>query len=122
MFSEEKYKRDIGHLISMKTNIVISYIFVFAVIGIGAGIPLMTYITNNYITIVATCGVGALIGLIIGLNSTWRTDLKIQEAYWRIDVLNEIKKQNSIKNTPFAKTVVAIENNQVPKEEKAENK
>jgi hypothetical protein len=30
-------------------------------------------------------------------------------------VLNELKKQSSIKNTPFAKTVVAIENNKSDK-------
>ena len=68
-----------------------------------------------YIVAIAAV-IGAILGLMIGLFSTWRIEMKIQESYWKIDVLQELQKQTSIanKNTPVAKTVVAIENKSNP--------
>lgn len=117
MFNESKYKKCINHLVEIKISIVLTYLIVFALIGVGVGIPIMLNLTDEFITIVIAGVIGAIVGLIIGLASTWRVEMKIQEAYWRIDMINEIKKQNSTKNTPVAKTVVAIENKQTPKED-----
>ena len=115
-FNEIKYKKCIGHLIAIKTCIVISYIIIFACIGAGIGFPIMEYLDEEWHVIAIGAGIGAVIGLIIGLFSTWRVEMKIQESYWRIDVLTELQKQTAIanKNTPVAKTVVAIENKSNP--------
>lgn len=115
-FNEVKYKKCIGHLIAIKTCIVISYIIIFACIGAGIGYPIMEYLDEGWYVIAIGAGIGALIGLIFGLFSTWRVEMHIQESYWKIDVLNELLKQTSIanKNTPVAKTVVAIENKSNP--------
>jgi hypothetical protein len=111
MFNENKYKKCVNHLIAIKASIVIGYLAIFALIGAGIGIPIMKQLTNQWYTIVIASTIGGVLGLIIGLFSTWQIEMKIQEAYWRIDLLNELKKQNSSKSA-IAKTVVAIENNQ----------
>ena len=115
-FNETKYKKCIGHLIAIKTCIVISYIIIFACIGAGIGYPIMEYLDEDWYVMAIGAGIGAILGLIIGLFSTWRIEMKIQESYWKIDVINELQKQTSIanKNTPVAKTVVAIENKSNP--------
>lgn len=115
-FNEVKYKKCIGHLIAIKTCIVISYIIIFAFIGAGIGFPIMEYMSEDWYVMAIAAVVGAILGLIIGLFSTWRIEMRIQESYWRIDVIKELQKQTSIanKNTPVAKTVVAIENKSNP--------
>ena len=117
MFNEKKYQNCIGHLIGIKASIVIGCLILFAVCGAIIGIPIMNELTHETITIAISAAIGAIIGLIVGFSSTWRVEMKIQESYWRIDILNELKKQSSVKNTPVAKTVVAIENKQSPKVE-----
>jgi hypothetical protein len=114
MFNENKYKKCINHLIGIKTSIVIVYMMILAVIGGIVGFALMEEITKAPITIIIAVLVGLVIGLIIGLCSIWRVEMKIQEAYWRIDILKELKKQNSSKGAPIAKAIVSIENKQVP--------
>ena len=115
-FNESKYKGCINHLIAIKAFIVISYLIIFALLGGSIGYPIMKYTNDEYYIIIISSIVGGVLGLLIGLFSTWRIEMKIQEAYWHIDVLNELKKQTSIanKNTPVAKTVVAIENKSNP--------
>ncbi len=112
-FNESKYKRCISHLVNLKTYTVLGYITLFMAIGIAIGVPLvMEFFKDKPFLLVVPAGIGAFLGLIIGLNSTWRVEMKIQEAYWKIDVLKELKNQTSSanKNNPIAKTVVAIEN------------
>lgn len=119
MFNESKYKKCISNLLAIKTSIVISYFVIFAFIGSTIGWAIMYNFTDTVITVVIAGIVGAILGLIIGLTSTWRIDMKIQEAYWKIDILNELKQQNVSKSSPVAKTVVAIENKQTPKGEES---
>ena len=123
-FNENKYKKCIGHLIAIKTTIVICYLLIFTLIGGAIGYPIMVEIHEEWYVIVIAAVIGSIIGLIIGICSTWRVEMKIQEAYWNIDVINELQKQTSIanKNTPVAKTVVAIENKQAPEKKQEENK
>ena len=115
-FNENKYLKCIKHLVAIKALIVLSYIIILACIGAGIGYPIMQYVYDEWYIIAISVGIGAILGLIIGLLSTWRIEMKIQEAYWKIAVLHELRKQtsNSNKNTPVAKTVVAIENKQSP--------
>jgi uncharacterized membrane protein required for colicin V production len=124
MFNENKYKKCINHLIGIKTSIVIFSLVIFAILGGFVGFALMQEFTNEVMTVVISAIVGAIVGIILGLFSTWRVEMKIQEAYWRIDTLNELKKQNSQKNAPIAKAVVSIKNNQnsKPKDKNSENK
>lgn len=123
MFNENKYKKCIGNLLAIKTSIIISYFVIFAFIGSAIGWVIMYNFLKEAIYVVVIGGiVGAILGLIIGLTSTWRIDMKIQESYWKIDMLNELKKQNDSKGAPVAKTVVAIENKQTPKESTSEVK
>ena len=119
-FNESKYKKCIGHLVAIKTCIVISYIIIFACIGAGVGYPIMEYLAEDWYVVGIGAGIGAIFGLLIGLFYTWRIEMKIQESYWRIDVLKELTKQTDIstKNTPVAKTVVAIENKSNQSEQK----
>ena len=126
-FNENKYRRCISHLINLKTYIVLGYIILLTIIGIAIGIPIvLEFFANKKFLIAVFAGIGSFLGLIIGLSSTWTVEMKIQEAYWKIDTLNELKNQTAIanKNTPVAKTVVAIENKQNPpqiiREEKKE--
>lgn len=119
MFNEKKYLKCIKNLIGIKASIVIVYIVIFAIIGALIGIPIMNEFTYEETTIIISAVIGVCFGLIIGLSSTWHIEMKIQESYWRIDVINELKKQNLVKSTPVAKTVVAIENKQAPKVEES---
>ncbi|MCI8310351.1 MAG: hypothetical protein HFJ45_09420 [Clostridia bacterium] len=119
MFNEKKYLKCIKNLIGIKASIVIVYIVIFAIIGALIGIPIMNEFTYEETTIIISAVIGGCFGLIIGLSSTWHIEMKIQESYWRIDVINELKKQNLVKSTPVAKTVVAIENKQAPKVEES---
>lgn len=122
-FNKNKYKKCIDYLISLKTCAVIGYIILFAVAGAIIGFPISQEFFNEELYVVGiAAGIGAVLGLFIGLFSTYGIEMKIQEANWRIDVLDELKTQSSIatKNTPVAKTVVAIENKQNPTEQKAE--
>ena len=115
MFNESKYKKCINHLIAIKVSVIIFYILAFALIGAGIGIIIMNEIAKTWTPVIIGASTGALIGLILGVFSTWRIEMKIQESYWRIDVLNEIKRNSEIKNNnPIAKTVVAIENKHSP--------
>ena len=112
-FNEKKYKNCINNLNSLKANFVFIYIIIFSTIGLLIGYTIQYFTNFDWkITVLGAC-ISAIIGLIIGLFSTWEIEMKIQEANWRIDTLNELKKQSSIanKNVPFAKTVVSIENN-----------
>ena len=120
MFYEKKYQNCISHLVGLKVSIVIGCIILFSAFGLIIGIPIMQEITDEEITLAISAGIGAVIGIIVGVSSTWRVEKEIQESYWRVEILNELKKQNSVKNNPVAKTVVAIENKQSPKIE--ENK
>ena len=115
-FNESKYKKCINHLIRIKILIVISYLIIFGCIGIGIGIPITKQLNQEWYIIAICAGVSAIIGLILGLYSTWGIEMKIQEAYWKIDMLDELKKQTTLgnKSTPIAKTVVAIENKSDP--------
>lgn len=117
-FNETKYKNCINNLIATKVCIVISYLIILGLIGAGIGFYIMRKMNEDYYIIAIGAGIGAIIGLMLSLLSTWRVEMKIQEAYWRIDTLKELQKQTSIanKNTPIAKTVVAIENKQSPQE------
>lgn len=110
MFNEAKFKKCINHLIEIKVCIVLFFCAVFAVVGIGVGYFLETNVMDNILVIVISGVIGGIIGILIGAFETWRVEMKIQEANWKIDVLNELKKQSQAKNTPIAKTVVAIEN------------
>ena len=123
-FNEVKYKKCINHLIAIKACIVISYLIIFAFIGGAVGYPIMEVMDEDWYVIGIAAVVGAVIGLIIGLFSTWKIEMRIQESYWRIDVIKELQKQTSIanKNTPVAKTVVAIENKPNPTDKKEESK
>ena len=115
-FNEKKYKNCINHLIDIKTFIIISYVIIFTCIGIGIGLPLMQKFGNKWYIISLSTGISFIFGLLLGLSSVWRVEMKIQEAYWKIDVMNELKKQSDLynKKSPIAKTVVAIENTQTP--------
>ena len=116
-FNENKYKRCISHLVNIKTYTVLGYIVLFMIIGLAIGVPIVIeFFKDKPFLLVIPAGIGAFLGLFIGLASTWRVEMKIQEAYWRIDTLKELKNQTDManKNTPIAKTVVAIENNQTP--------
>ncbi len=116
-FNENKYKKCISHLVTLKTCIVLGYMVLFSAICAGIGLIIMQEFFEDQLYVIGiSTGIGALLGLIVGLSSTWSVEMKIQEAYWRMDILNEIKTQTSIanKNTPIAKTVVAIENKQNP--------
>jgi hypothetical protein len=124
MFNENKYKKCINQLIGVKIAIVICYMLVFAVAGGIIGYEVVQEFINDKVIIIVSIAIGILVGFILGLCSTWRVEMKIQEAYWRIDTLNELKKQNSSKTNSIAKTVVAIENKQLsnPEENKLEEK
>ena len=77
----------------------------------------MEYILEeDWYVVAIAAAIGAILGLMIGLFSTWKVEMKIQESYWKIDMLHELQKQTSIatKNIPVAKTVVAIENKSNP--------
>ena len=103
-FNESKYKRCISHLVNLKTYTVLGYITLFMAIGIAIGVPLvMEFFKDKPFLLVVPAGIGAFLGLIIGLNSTWRVEMKIQEAYWKIDVLKELKNKTSSanKNNPI---------------------
>ncbi len=123
-FNEAKYKRCISHLIAIKVFIVLCCIALFAFIGaeITALIEdVETFLDVETKTLAIGSVIGAIFGLVIGISATWSIEMKIQEAYWRIDTLNFQKENNlAYKNTPVAKTVVAIENKQSQPEEKKE--
>lgn len=114
-FNESKYKQCINHLLAIKICIVLSYIIIFAILGaiVAAYFPTTEY--NNYVIIIGIC-IGTLLGLFLSIFFTWGIDMRIQEAYWKIDVLNELKNQSLLfqKNTPVAKAIVSIENKQHP--------
>ena len=113
-FNERRYKRCILHLVTAKITIVLVLIIIFFFLGASAGIGAMYVFKapkNELLFAGIGAGIGAFIGLILGINSTWKIEMQIQEAYWRIEMLDEIKKQSlSNRNAPIAKTVVAIEN------------
>ena len=123
-FNENRYKQCIKHLIDLKFFVILLYIALLACIGMGCAYLSIKY-TNildhikepwQVYTIMSVCG--GVIGLFTGALSTWSIEMMVQEAYWKIDVIHELKNQTTIatttKNTPFAKTVVAIENKQNP--------
>ena len=87
-------------------------ILYFHLLELEYGYSFFQYIRSEWYIIVIPSIIGAFIGLIFGLCSTWGIEMKIQEAYWRLDVMKELKKQTETANkiTPIAKTVVAIEN------------
>ena len=117
MFNETKYRNCIKQLKGIKVIIVILSILIFFFLGIGVGFAAKKYLYNENYIILVGAGLGIFLGLIIGLDSTWKVEMEIQEAYLKIDLINEVKKQtNSMKNAPIAKTVVAIENRQSPRE------
>ena len=115
-FNEKKYKNCISKLIDIKIFIIIAYLIIFISIGVMASYKIMEHTNHNWIVTAIGVGTGAIVGLLLGCYSTWEIEMKIQEAYWKIDVITELKKQtnNSNKQNPIAKTVVAIENKQVP--------
>lgn len=119
-FNEEKYKKCIHHLIAIKICIIISFIIIFMCAGAGAGYPIMKSMNGDWRPITVAIAIGFVIGFIMGLFSTWEIEMKIQEAYWNIDVIRELKKRNELasKNAPIAKTVVAIENKQLSSDKK----
>ena len=94
MFNKEKYQKCIGHLVSQKFTIIFVYLLIFAAIGIVIGSIFMFGLNRNETALYIGIGAGLIIGLIVGISSVWKIDMKIQEAYWRIDLLSEIKKQN----------------------------
>lgn len=94
MFNKEKYQKCIGHLVSQKFTIIFVYLLIFAAIGAVVGSIFMFGLNRNETVLFIGIGIGLVIGLIIGISSVWKIDMKIQEAYWRIDLLSEIKKQN----------------------------
>lgn len=114
MFNDEKYKKCINHLIERKYLILLSYIIIFSCIGLGIGFPIMLELVHNYTPVIVGVICGFFSGLYLGLNSIWKVELKIQELYWKSEMLEEIKKYNSNKSLPMAKTVVLVENNQAP--------
>ena len=96
MFNEKKYKGCIGHLISQKAVIVIIYLLIFAIIGFVAGYAITLSADGEITTALVGLAIGAVVGFFIGIFSTWKIEMKIQEAYWRIDMLNEFKMNNSL--------------------------
>lgn len=117
MFNENKYKKCIKHLIDIKTTIIIAYTAIFTLIGVGIGVPIMMYKINAVAVVIFTTAIGALMGLCLGLSVTWKIEMRIQEAYWKIDMLNESKKCSEQKNdNPVSKTIISIENKQIPNE------
>ena len=94
MFNKEKYQKCIGHLVSQKFTVIFVYLLIFAAIGVVVGSIFMFGLNRNETALYIGIGVGLFIGLIIGISSVWKIDMKIQEAYWRIDILSELKKQN----------------------------
>ena len=123
LFNENKYKKGINYLIEQKTSIILGYSILFVCFGAGIGMFLThKFFNDNLYVIIATTGVGLIIGLLIGCYYAWEIEMKIQEAYWRLDVMQEIKTQTALanKNTPIAKTVVAIENKSNSAEDKFE--
>lgn len=90
MFNEGKYKKCINHLISAKVTIIVLYTIVFLAIGGTAGYAIDIDTSGMIVGAI----VGGIIGIIIGISSTWRIEMRIQEAYWRIDSLNELKNSN----------------------------
>lgn len=122
-FNETKYRKCINHLVSLKASIIIGYIIIFALFGTGISFPIMNeFFYDEFYILGIGAGIGAIIGLLIGLSATWKIEMKIQESFWRIDILKELQNQTSIanKNIPVAKTVVAIENKSSQPEEKKE--
>lgn len=95
MFNKEKYQNCIGHLVSQKITIIFIYLLVFAAIGVAIGSVFMFLLDRTEMTLFVCLAVGLVIGIVLGVLSVWKIDMKIQEAYWRIDVLSELKKQNS---------------------------
>ena len=94
MFNKEKYQKCIGHLVSQKFTVIFVYLLIFAAIGVVVGSIFMFGLNRNETVLYIGIGVGLFIGLIVGISSVWKIDMKIQEAYWRIDILSELKKQN----------------------------
>ncbi len=94
MFNENKYKACINRLILQKFGVIISSFFIFGIIGGGIAFPIMVSLSQKISTVIIGIIIGAIIGLIIGINNAWKIDMQIQESYWRIDVLSELKKQN----------------------------
>ena len=112
-FNENKYRRCIKHLVTLKTLTFLLCFTIFAIIGAEIGILIMNNFFEGKLYIVTMSAIiGAIFGLIFGSSASWEVETKIQEAYWKIDILKELKQQTSLanKNTPIAKTIVAIEN------------
>ena len=112
-FNENKYKKYISHLVTLKTCIVLSYFIIFACIGADIGFIIMNKFLNGKLYVITLSAiVGAIIGLILSSFDVWETEKKIQDANWKIDVLKELKNQTNLANkNTIAKTIVSIENN-----------
>lgn len=100
MFSKEKYQKCIGHLVSQKFTIVFVYALVFAAIGIGIGSAIMFGADTSEVSLFAGLIIGLIIGIMAGISATWKIEMKIQEAYWRIEMLAELKNNNSKSTKP----------------------
>ena len=112
-FNENKYKKCIKHLETLKTCILLSYFIIFACIGAGIGIMIMNKFFEGKLYVITISAIfGAIIGLILASSETWDIEMKIQDANWKVDVLKELKQQTTLYNkNPIAKTIVSIENN-----------
>lgn len=117
-FNEKKYRRCISRLADLKVYVILVCMILLGAVGAGIAYKFRDKMPQEWQVYSTGAGIGVLIGLLIGLLSIWRIEMKIQESYWRIDVLNELRNQTTVatsnKNTPYAKTVVAIENKQSP--------
>ena len=94
MFNKAKYEKCIGHLVSQKFSVIFTYLIVFAAIGAGIGCAIMFGADTDEFSLIIGLIVGAVIGIITGISATWRIEMKIQEAYWRIDMLQELQNKN----------------------------
>lgn len=104
MFNESKYQKCIGHLVGIKVSIIIIWTLIFLAAGLGIGYA-VSFQTGDDVSMAIGAVIGAVIGLIVGFSSTWRIEMRIQESYWRIDMLRELK--NNTANCKKASAVVA---------------
>lgn len=95
MFNREKYEKCIGHLVSQKFTVIFTYALIFAAIGAGIGCAIMFGADTSEASLFAGLIIGLVIGIMAGISATWKIEMRIQEAYWRIEMLAELKSSNS---------------------------